>query len=509
MQRWFSPKWQIRGGPQPWLPTRLFIFALIALLGASALALSLTLPTLAAEHEQDAVPLTVRLPANATIELTVNGHCMNRGIPFPGSTLEPVGLAPEAVRTAIAYSVGRNYLGTHPYDVQLAVWSLVDSVELDEESALAPGIIDYAGSGATPADLELNTPSLVEAVEAGTVSAQVVNFRNLTTPPYFGVGTLVITNLTDEAQDLHIPYGVQFTDPANENVQDMAIFPAGQPISAQLRSAGSPPVVIGTEGPQGPQGEQGPPGPQGPKGEAGPQGPKGDKGEQGEQGEQGPAGPQGPKGEAGEQGPAGPQGPKGDTGPQGPQGEPGEQGPQGEEGPQGEAGPAGPQGPKGDKGEQGATGPQGPAGPQGPKGEAGPQGPQGEPGLACWDANMDGVADADEDVNDDGKHNIFDCLPEELQNQVTDRMKRALSRVSAVSPTDVTSSKVVEAICPEGSMVIAGGHAVKSKASDWAINVAESYPINDTTWHVRAEAPIVVREPWDVTAWAICEVVSE
>ncbi len=509
MHRIFSLKWGTRVAPHLWPYQRLLIFAVLALAGAAALALTFTMPSSAAETEADAVPLTLRIPANTTIELTVNGHCMNRGIAFPGATLEPVGLAPDAVRVAIAYSVGRNYLVSNQYDVQLAIWSLLGDAEPNDSSALVPGIVDYTADGATPTDLALTTPSLIEAVEAGTISAQVTNFRNLTTPPYFGVGTLVITNLTDQAQDLHIPYGVQFSDPNNENVQDMAIFPAGQSVSAMQRSASGPPVVIGTEGPQGIQGETGPAGPQGATGAQGPKGDKGDTGTQGETGPQGAAGPQGntgsqgPKGDTGDTGPAGAEGPQGVAGPQGPKGDKGDTG---DTGPAGAQGAAGPQGPKGDTGDDGAAGPQGPKGDTGPQG---PEGPQGEPGLACWDTNMDGVADADEDINSDGKHNIFDCLPEDLQTQVAARMKRNLNRISAESANDATPSKTVKAICPDGSVVIAGGHAVESVASDWAINVAASYPIDDTTWQVRAVASPLVREAWTVTAWALCEVQSE
>jgi len=69
---------------------------------------------------------------------------------------------------------------------------------------------------------------------------------------------------------------------------------------------------------------------------------------------------------------------------------------------QGEQGPAGPQGDVGQDGADGADGQDGAAG------------ANGTDGLACWDANGDGVQDSDEDVNADGVWNTADCVPDVL-----------------------------------------------------------------------------------------------
>jgi len=42
-------------------------------------------------------------------------------------------------------------------------------------------------------------------------------------------------------------------------------------------------------------------------------------------------------------------------------------------------------------------------------GNPGPAGPPGDDGLSCWDLDGDGVADPEEDVNNDGAHNALDC----------------------------------------------------------------------------------------------------
>jgi hypothetical protein len=66
-------------------------------------------------------------------------------------------------------------------------------------------------------------------------------------------------------------------------------------------------------------------------------------------------------------------------------------------------------GPKGDKGDPGPAGPAGPEGPAGKDGATGPAGPAGTNGLACWDLSGDGIQDAVEDTNQDGKWDAADC----------------------------------------------------------------------------------------------------
>jgi hypothetical protein len=91
--------------------------------------------------------------------------------------------------------------------------------------------------------------------------------------------------------------------------------------------------------------------------------------------------------------------------------------PSGLVGPAGADGATGPQGPQGPTGAIGATGPQGPAGADGaagvagPIGLTGPIGPQGVAGLACWDANQNGVCDLpSEDHDSSSTCDVSDCL---------------------------------------------------------------------------------------------------
>jgi hypothetical protein len=262
MQRLFTADFGAKGGLARALNKQLGIAILVVL--AALLAILLAVPVLASAPTQetapvpDAQPFVVRIPANSTVKMTVYGHCMIRGVPFPGATLEPVGLAPDEVRVALSHSVAQGYIPSNRWDVQLAVWTLLDGIEPGAGNKLAPSIIEYAISGVEPSDAGMNTPSLIEAINDGSVTAQVVGYHNLSNPAYFGVGTLVIENMTDDVVDVHIPYGMHFEDQVHEGVQDMAIFPAGSPAEAVELGAEGLPIVVGTEGPVGPQGEQGP-----------------------------------------------------------------------------------------------------------------------------------------------------------------------------------------------------------------------------------------------------------
>ncbi|MCB0096521.1 MAG: hypothetical protein KDE46_12405, partial [Caldilineaceae bacterium] len=333
-----------------------------------ALAPSVSMAGPALEEQAPAI----MLPPYATVEVPVNGLCMNRDLPFPHTDMSPVELAPDEVRVAIGHSVENGLLTNDLFSVQLAIWNLLgQGKSYDSGFGVANDIIATVEANPTPLDASLTTPSLIDAINDELVTANVKDFHNISDPDYYGQGTLVISNLTGNDLMIHLPYGVRFTDSHQTGNQDMAIFPSGQ----------SRVVTV-----------PGPPGEQGPQGEAGPTGPQGEAGPAGAQGEAGPQGEQGPQGEIGPMGPAGEQGPQGETG---------AAGPAGEQGPQGEAGPAGPQG---EQGPQGEAGPMGAAGEQGPQGEAGPA------GLSCWDLNGDGTGTADEDINGDGNYDALDCI---------------------------------------------------------------------------------------------------
>ena len=243
-----------------------------------ALASSFALPqSWAAES---GVRITV--PPSASVEVPVEGFCMNYGKPFPSARLAPVSPAPASLRAIERYAAAKGYNKSHPYQVQRAVWYFTDGLEYDAgKLPITHELVGYAKSNAEHAfpkgELELS-----EAVKSGLVRAEIRDFKNVSKPEYHGRGTLTVVNQTQQQLTIFIPYGVKFKDQIKSGTQNMAVF--ATPIEAKA-PAQKVLVVQGPPGPAGPPGPQGPIGPPGPRGPGGPMGPWGPGG---------PAGPGGP-----------------------------------------------------------------------------------------------------------------------------------------------------------------------------------------------------------------------
>ena len=348
-------------------------------------------------------PLVITLPPKATAEVSVNGFCLNRGFPFPSDTLTTLGLAPDAVRSAIVYAIDQNYIRSDLYGAQLAIWSFTSGanpskyIRNSRERQVQDEVISKTKSIATPPTTAADATPLLDALNKGQILAVVNNYTNASGKDnFYGRGSLLLTNLTDQTLRIAVPVGARFKDAKLANTQDVAIFPLGGTNLVVPQQAAR--AVAGPSGVQGPAGPKGDAGPVGPIGPAGAPGAKGDPGSVGASGSVGPIGP------AGTSGPIGPVGPKGDSG---------TQGLPGSIGPVGPAGASGPIGPKGDPGAPGLPGPVGPVGPAGVSGPIGPSGsvgPRGPAGLSCWDRNSNGVFELSEDVNGDGIGDVRDCI---------------------------------------------------------------------------------------------------
>ncbi|MEZ4737374.1 MAG: hypothetical protein R3E79_60635 [Caldilineaceae bacterium] len=371
-------------------------------------------------------PILITLPPYTTVELAVGGFCQNRGQPFPGTELDPIGIVPTEVQAAIFYGVEQGLLAQHVYQVQLAIWGLLGSGKAsDSRFDLVGQIMAYArDNGAVTAAVP--APSLLDAIETGAIQVELKDFQSASTPDYYGVGTLRLSNFSAETQEIAMPYGILFKDYQQADAQTIGIFPlADAVVITQVMPVGPPGPQgaqgdVGPQGLTGPQGEQGEPGPQGQQGPAGlacwdrngngKPDPQEDQNGDGKYDALDCVGPTGPPGVVGPAGPTGPTGLMGPVGPQGPQGLPGEKGEPGPQGPQGDSGLQGPLGPQGEQGEPGLPGPAGPSGPKGDTGPQGPEGPQGQSGLACWDLNGNGHSDSEEDVNKDNTYDALDCI---------------------------------------------------------------------------------------------------
>lgn len=381
------------------------------------LAASSSNSTAAAPQQATGDPLVVTLPPNATVEVAVNGFCLDRGFPFPGNRLSLIGYAPDPVRSSIIYATDKNYIRTDLYATQLAIWSFstgpnpASYFHNAKDRTVQDDVIAGAKTTPVPANSSGDAMPLLDAANKGIVLAVINDYVNISGKDnFYGRGTLQITNLTDQVQRVSIAYGLRFKDARTANTQDVAIYPLG---SVSVQEAAAVPVV-GAPGAQGPAGAVGPAGP------AGPAGPKGDTGAAGAKGDTGPAGPVGPAGPAGATGPAGAPGVAGPAGANGKDGlscwdkngngifdkatEDGNgdgiadardcAGAQGPAGPAGATGPAGAVGPKGDTGAAGLPG---------------APGPKGADGISCWDKNANYILDKSEDANGDGIADARDC----------------------------------------------------------------------------------------------------
>jgi hypothetical protein len=192
----------------------------------------LALPT-AALAQQPADPVTVQpvvidLEANGSAELPIFGYCLEMGKPFPGASLRPAALAPDQVRAAIAYALGKGYVQNESWQTQLAIWYFLNgNAKVEEEyGPVADEIIAAVEGGAAPDEAAEGAQLLTEAVAGGIITATIDDFEDISPEgAYIGSGTLVLTNLTAEPVRIVVPYGVQFTEEPFQDGQIMGIFP--------------------------------------------------------------------------------------------------------------------------------------------------------------------------------------------------------------------------------------------------------------------------------------------
>jgi hypothetical protein len=173
---------------------------------------------------------------------------MDYGAPFPGEELKPLDLAPDVIRNTVCYNIAKGYVEDDIWQAQLAIWRLTDELDKGSEFPLVDEIADYAESGVEPGDMGDDCIPLPEAVADGLVSADISDFENTTDPEYFGKGTMVLTNLTDEVQNICLPYATAYKDEENSGVQDMAVYPDQQPDPKDVQEPELLPEAGGLEG---------------------------------------------------------------------------------------------------------------------------------------------------------------------------------------------------------------------------------------------------------------------
>lgn len=205
----------------------LWLIAWLVIPPAAALSAGAALP-----------PYIVSIPPRGTVQVAIRGHCLNYGLPFPGRELKASALADDPIRAAILYSLAQDYYSpAELYQTQWAIWHFTNQVDITGDKNKQAAEIVAQATKTKPTDLDAGSLSLIEAVENKLVLATIKDFKNISNPAYFGTGTLIITNLTESTQVIHLPYGMVFVDARQTGVQKMAIFPATLP------QAGSDAVV--------------------------------------------------------------------------------------------------------------------------------------------------------------------------------------------------------------------------------------------------------------------------
>jgi len=150
------------------------------------------------------------------------------------------------------------------------------------------------------------------------------------------------------------------------------------------------------------------------------------------------------------------------------------------------------------------------SGPPGSPGSPGAAGERGPAGLACWDTNGNGVADAAEDKNGDHVWDALDCAgaagpagPPGLSGRQVVSQRRAAPNTGNL---DFVS---VQATCPSPKVPIGGGGSIMRPYGDWpdAVAIVYSIPYNDG-WLVLAVETEQRERDWEVVAYAVCALVQ-
>jgi hypothetical protein len=144
--------------------------------------------------------------------------------------------------------------------------------------------------------------------------------------------------------------------------------------------------------------------------------------------------------------------------------------------------------------------------------------------LSCWDRNVNGIADGEEDLNKDGQVNVFDCIgapgapgaagpvgpqgPAGPPGPPGAGGSFQLARVAVPSGNDTNNIKILDVVCPAGKRVVGGGGDLNSSVqNDTRLALQDSYPINDVTWRVVAVKDNACNCPdynWSFVAYAVC-----
>jgi len=157
---------------------------------------------------------------------------MDFGKPFPTGDTSPNGLAPDNVRAALNYSMGKGYTDNNAAQVELAIWYLRDNTWHNTDNALGQEVVTNATAANAP---QASTgTSLADAVaqNKATVTAK---FVPQTADAFYGDGQAVIRNTGTTDLQLYMPVGTVFSAGAGSTFQNLAAYAlSNQPAQATV-----------------------------------------------------------------------------------------------------------------------------------------------------------------------------------------------------------------------------------------------------------------------------------
>ena len=156
-------------------------------------------------NENSGEPLVVVLPPHASAEISVNGFCLNRGLPFPSDELTLTTPAEDNIRTAIAYAVDQGLERRDLYGLQLGIWAIANGpnprsfVRNARERRLADELEAAVKTATAPPLAADGSTSLLDGVKAGTLTVKIIDYRDASSAgDFYGAGKLVLVNTTDQ-----------------------------------------------------------------------------------------------------------------------------------------------------------------------------------------------------------------------------------------------------------------------------------------------------------------------
>lgn len=176
---------------------------------------------------------TVQPGASATVSF--EGFCYQFGEAFPSAVSAPSGLADENIRAALTLARAQGFTGSDQdaLQVQYAIWQLQGEQDAPAGGDLARDVVNRSRTAQAPAPA--GATSLIDAAAAGQVRVEVAEFAPVGGPVeiapgvsdnFYGRGSLVVTNLSDQELTLYMPIGTIIPSQDPEE-QDLVAYSTG------------------------------------------------------------------------------------------------------------------------------------------------------------------------------------------------------------------------------------------------------------------------------------------